>query len=38
MNEQVAVGELELNNEINLMQWSVEDYENKIHVSIFIFI
>lgn len=35
MNEQVAVGELELNHEYNLMQWSVEDFENKIHVSIF---
>ncbi|KAF3324591.1 NADP-specific glutamate dehydrogenase-like isoform X2 [Carex littledalei] len=27
----VAVGELELNHEYNLMQWSVEDFENKIH-------
>ena len=31
-NKQVAVGELELNPEFSLMQWSVEDFENKIQV------
>jgi hypothetical protein len=31
-NKQVAVGELELNSEFSLMQWSVEDFENKIQV------
>lgn len=32
LNKQVAVGELELNSEFSLMQWSVEDFENKIQV------
>ncbi|KAJ3671193.1 hypothetical protein LUZ60_008619 [Juncus effusus] len=30
----VAVGELELNHEYNLMQWSIEDFENKIHEAM----
>ncbi|RWW14202.1 hypothetical protein BHE74_00024284 [Ensete ventricosum] len=29
----VAVGELELSNECNLMQWSAEDFEAKLQVS-----
>ena len=32
-NNQVAFGELELNPEFNLMQLSVEDFENKIQVK-----
>ncbi|KAF7036626.1 hypothetical protein CFC21_047221, partial [Triticum aestivum] len=30
----VAVGELELNPEFSLMQWSVEDFENKIQEAV----
>ncbi|KAK1665095.1 hypothetical protein QYE76_053254 [Lolium multiflorum] len=30
----VAVGELELNSEFSLMQWSVEDFENKIQDAV----
>lgn len=30
----VAVGELELNPEFSLMQWSVEDFENKIQDAV----
>lgn len=29
----MAVGELELSNECNLMQWSAEDFEAKLQVS-----
>jgi len=32
-NNQVAFGELELNPEFNLMQLSVEDFENKIQAK-----
>lgn len=31
---QVAVGELELNHEYNMMHWSPDDFESKLQVSI----
>jgi len=34
---QVVAGELELNHECNLLNWSPEDFESKLQVRLFCF-